>query len=37
MFYQFRATSFRAKTGEETAISTTEDLMGVFQCVVATE
>lgn len=37
MFYQFRATSFREKTGQETAISTTEDLMGVFQFVVPTE
>lgn len=37
MFYQFRATSFREKTGQETAISTTEDLMGVFQFVVAPE
>ncbi|MDM8009102.1 MAG: hypothetical protein QUV05_23425 [Phycisphaerae bacterium] len=30
MFYQFRATSFREKTGTWTAISTTEDLKGVF-------
>ena len=30
MFYQFRATSFREKTGVWTAISTTEDLKGVF-------
>jgi hypothetical protein len=30
MFYQFRATSFRNKTGTWTAISTTEDLKGVF-------
>jgi hypothetical protein len=30
MFYQFRATSFREKTGDRTAISTTEDLKGVF-------
>ena len=30
MFYQFRATSFREKTGVRTAISTTEDLKGVF-------
>ena len=30
MFYQFRITSFREKTGERTAISTTEDLRGVF-------
>jgi len=37
MFYQFRATSFREKTGQETAISATEDLMGVFQFVTATE
>ena len=33
MFYQFRATSFREKTGQRTAISTTEDLKGVFQYV----
>jgi hypothetical protein len=33
MFYQFRATSFRDKNDQETAISTTEDLMGVFQFV----
>ena len=31
MFYQFRATSFRDKLGVRTAISTTEDLKGVFQ------
>ncbi len=31
MFYQFRATSFREKSGERTAISSTEDLRGVFQ------
>lgn len=31
MFYQFRATSFREKNGLRTAISATEDLMGVFQ------
>jgi hypothetical protein len=30
MFYQFRATSFRERSGERTAISTTEDLRGVF-------
>ena len=30
MFYQFRTTSFREKNGERTAISTTEDLAGVF-------
>ena len=30
MFYQFRATSFREKNGLRTAISTTEDLRGVF-------
>jgi hypothetical protein len=30
MFYQFRTTSFREKTGTRTAISTTEDLKGVF-------
>ncbi len=30
MFYQFRATSFREKTGIRTAISRTEDLRGVF-------
>lgn len=33
MFYQFRATSFREKTGDWTAISSTEDLKGVFQYV----
>lgn len=33
MFYQFRATSFRDKNGVRTAISTTEDLKGVFQYV----
>ena len=27
---QFRATSFRDKSGRRTAISTTEDLRGVF-------
>jgi hypothetical protein len=31
MFYQFRATSFRDKQEGRTAISTTEDLKGVFQ------
>jgi len=31
MFYQFRVTSFRDKNGVRTAISTTEDLKGVFQ------
>jgi hypothetical protein len=31
MFYQFRATSFREKLGDRTAISSTEDLTGVFQ------
>lgn len=31
MFYQFRATSFREKLGDRTAISSTEDLKGVFQ------
>ena len=35
MFYQFRATSFRDKLGVRTAISTTEDLVGVFQYVAA--
>ena len=30
MFYQFRVTSFREGTGGRTAISTTEDLKGVF-------
>jgi hypothetical protein len=30
MFYQFRATSFRDKNGTRTAISSTEDLVGVF-------
>lgn len=30
MFYQFRVTSFRERSGERTAISTTEDLKGVF-------
>jgi len=30
MFYQFRATSFRERNGPRTAISTTEDLKGVF-------
>jgi hypothetical protein len=30
MFYQFRTTSFRENTGTRTAISTTEDLKGVF-------
>jgi hypothetical protein len=30
MFYQFRATSFRDRSGVRTAISTTEDLKGVF-------
>ncbi|UCG15477.1 MAG: hypothetical protein JSV19_09280 [Phycisphaerales bacterium] len=30
MFYQFRVTSFRAHTEVRTAISTTEDLKGVF-------
>lgn len=30
MFYQFRATSLRDNNGELTAISTTEDLVGVF-------
>lgn len=30
MFYQFRATSFRERSGDRSAISTTEDLEGVF-------
>ena len=30
MFYQFRATSFREHNGNRSAISTTEDLEGVF-------
>ncbi len=30
MFYQFRATSFRERSGERTHISATEDLRGVF-------
>ena len=30
MYYQFKAISFRDKTGARTAISTTEDLKGVF-------
>ena len=30
MYYQFKALSFREKTGERTAISATEDLRGVF-------
>jgi hypothetical protein len=30
MYYQFKAVSFREKTGERTAISATEDLRGVF-------
>jgi hypothetical protein len=30
MFYQFRATSFRERSGSRSAISTTEDLKGVF-------
>ena len=30
MYYQFRALSFREKNGERTAISSTEDLKGVF-------
>ncbi|MHC4067191.1 MAG: collagen binding domain-containing protein, partial [Planctomycetota bacterium] len=30
MFYQFRTTSFRERTEERTAISSTEDLRGVF-------
>jgi hypothetical protein len=30
MYYQFRALSYRTKTGERTAISATEDLKGVF-------
>lgn len=30
MFYQFRATSFRERNGTRTAISSTEDLKGVF-------
>jgi hypothetical protein len=30
MFYQFRVTSFRERSGERTAISATEDLKGVF-------
>lgn len=30
MFYQFRATSFRERNAERTAISSTEDLRGVF-------
>lgn len=34
MFYQFRATSFREKLGDRTAISSTEDLAGVFQYLV---
>ena len=33
LFYQFRAMSFRDKTGGRTAISSTEDLTGVFQFV----
>ena len=31
LFYQFRATSFRERSGVRTAISRTEDLKGVFQ------
>ena len=31
LYYQFRATSFRDKNGVRTAISSTEDLTGVFQ------
>ncbi len=34
MFYQFRATSFREKLDDRTAISSTEDLAGVFQYLV---
>jgi len=30
MFYQFRATSFRERSGVRTHISSTEDLKGVF-------
>ena len=30
LFYQFRATSFREKNNQRTAISATEDLKGVF-------
>jgi len=30
MYYQFKALSFREKTGQRTAISSTEDLKGVF-------
>jgi len=30
MFYQFRVTSFRARSGVRTAISAIEDLKGVF-------
>jgi hypothetical protein len=30
MFYQFRVTSFRERSGSRSAISTTEDLKGVF-------
>ncbi|MBN2498972.1 MAG: carboxypeptidase regulatory-like domain-containing protein [Deltaproteobacteria bacterium] len=30
MYYQFHAISFRERTGERTAISATEDLLGVF-------
>jgi hypothetical protein len=29
-YYQFRAASFRSKTGTKTYISMTEDLKGVF-------
>lgn len=35
MVYQFRASSFREKNGVRTAISTTEDLKGVFQYIEA--
>lgn len=35
MFYQFRATSFREQSGQRTAISSTEDLTGVFQFMAA--
>jgi hypothetical protein len=31
LYYQFRATSFRERTGGRTAISRTEDLKGVYQ------
>lgn len=35
MFYQFRATSFRDRLGDRTAISSTEDLAGVFQFLIS--